>query len=81
MGSRLVSLLRLVGLDSQPDAPEPGEVWFRQDTGEIHASNGTATLVLGNTMLLEPDGVVPDGTPVGTLIFRKQDTAVTPPSP
>jgi hypothetical protein len=73
-------LVRLLTLATDPFPAVPGSVWLRS-TGEVVAHNGTTVVALGGTLLLEPDGVVPDGTPVGTLIFRKQYETDGLPSP
>lgn len=56
---RLGHLLKLLGLTADPAAPGAGDVWYRSDTDQVHASDGAAGLPItvgpaGNVPVVRP---------------------------
>jgi len=55
------ALLRLLNLPATPAAPASGDVWYRSDTDQVHASDGQA----GQPLTVGPTGNLPVVRPSG----------------
>jgi hypothetical protein len=48
-GRRFAHLAKLLGLSSDPPAPETGDVWWRTDRAQIHAADSKGSITVGPT--------------------------------